>query len=281
MSLRILDQGSVGASSINDDAYGFTEDCAWVLDGATGLGRNLVSADSDAAWLALAISEELRLACAAPKDDQPTVEILRIVLARVAARYALALAGQHVEPFERPTAAGILLRQIGDEIELTSFGDCRALFLEDGQIVSFGGGLVEALDGASIAALKAEQAAWPQASLAQVRAAIWPLLRAQRANFNTEGGYWALAPDALVAGRGSVRRMKRPDSPILLASDGFTRLWDVFALIGADAAVQACAVGQGGALLAQLRAAEIADPEARAFARIKRHDDASWLCVQA
>lgn len=280
MSPPILDEGSFAANVINEDAHGAAGNFAWVLDGATGLGRNLVSPQSDAAWLAQAISEELAIVCA-PLADQPTVEILRTALARVEARYRDALAGQSVEPFERPTAAGLLLRVDDDDLELTSFGDCRAIFWEDDQLCSFGGGVIEALDTASIAALKAVFAAQPEASLAQARAEVWPLLRAQRASFNTEGGHWALAPDASVAGRGSVRRLKRNGAPILLASDGFTRLWDVFALISAEEALAACAAGQGAALFARLRAAENADPEARGFARIKRHDDATWLCVQA
>lgn len=280
MRVQVLDQGSFAAYRVNDDSHGAIGDFAWVLDGATGLGRNLVSAHSDAAWLAQALSDELMRACA-PPADQPTQEIVRAALARVEARYHQALAGQTVEPFERPTAAGVLLRLCSEHWELTSFGDCRAIFEEQGKISSFGGGVVEALDHASIAALKAVFAARPQASLAQAREEIWPLLRAQRANFNTEGGYWALTPDQTVAGRGSVRLLRKTEGPILLASDGFTRLWDVFGLISAEEALQACAAGKGAVLYAQLRAAEIADPEARAFVRIKQHDDATWLCVQA
>lgn len=280
MSLHILDQGSFGAAEINDDAYGAVGDFAWVLDGATGLGRNLVSTSSDAAWLAQAINEELAQACATI-SDRPTPEILRVALGRVAARYQAALAGQSAELFERPTAAGILLRVFPERAELTGFGDCRAIFHGHDGLDGFGGGIIEALDGASIAALKAVFAAKPQASLKEARAEIWPLLRAQRANFNTQGGHWALAPDPAVVSHANTRIFARPPGPILLASDGFTRLWDVFGLVDARAALHACATGQGAALYARLRAAEIADPEARAFPRIKQHDDATWLCVQA
>ena len=286
MSLRILDHGSFGAAEVNDDAYGAVGDFAWVLDGATGLGRNLVSKSSDAAWLAQAINEELAKACASIAD-RPTPEILRVALGGVAARYHAALAGQSAELFERPTAAGIVLRVFPERVELTGFGDCRAIFHghdgHDGHdgLDGFGGGMIEALDGASIAALKAVFAAKPQASLKEARAEIWPLLRAQRAKFNTQGGHWALAPDPAVASHANTRILARPPGPILLASDGFTRLWDVFGLLDAQAALRACAAGQGAALYARLRAAEIADPEARVFPRIKQHDDATWLCVQA
>lgn len=283
MSLRVLDQGCFAAKVINEDAIGAAGDFAWVLDGATGLGRNLVApATSDAAWLAQTISADLSAACAQP-DDRPTQEIVRAVLTQVQARYHQALAGQAVEPFERPTAAGILLRMQADHLELTSFGDCRAIFMGADGLESFGGGVVEALDHASIAALKAVFAAQPEASLAQAREAIWPLLRSQRANFNTEGGYWALAPDPAVAKHGQQRRLPRGPAgtaSLLLASDGFTRLWDVFALLAPEDALRICVDGGGGALYARLRAAERADPQARAFPRIKQHDDASWLCIQ-
>ncbi len=280
MSLRILDQGSFGATEVNDDAYGAIGDFAWVLDGATGLGRNLVSPRSDAAWLAQAINEELARACSA-HPDRATQEILRLALGCVAVRYHAALAGQTAELFERPTAAGMLLRVFPDQLELTSYGDCRAIFHGPDGLDGFGGGMIEALDGASIAALKAVFAAKPQASLKEARAEIWPLLRAQRAKFNTEGGHWALAPDPAVVEHANTRILARRPGPILLASDGFTRLWDVFGLLEAGDALAACAAGQGAALYARLRSAEIADPEARAFARIKQHDDATWLCVQA
>jgi hypothetical protein len=66
---------------------------------------------------------------------------------------------------------------------------------------------------------------------------------------------------------------------VLLASDGFTRLWDTFALASPEEALDACARGRGLKLAKALREAEMADAEGRDAPRFKQFDDCTWLCL--
>ena len=54
MKLELIDSLSLPGNpgKANDDAFGYREHAAVVLDGATGLGENLLPGPSDAAWLA-------------------------------------------------------------------------------------------------------------------------------------------------------------------------------------------------------------------------------------
>jgi len=286
MSLRLLDAGSLAAGAVNEDAWGVAGACAWVLDGATGLGRNVVSSNSDAAWFAQGLHAALQARLADPAASLS--QGLEQALEGLAGLYAAALARSAgcdgpagaIEPYEFPSAAGLLLRAEAGRVEAIWLGDCRAYWLEGGALRSLGGGMIDTLDDASLTALKAFFAANPQASLAEGRAHVWPLLRRQRTQMNQEGGYWAWAPQEGLLARAHRGEIPRGVGPVLLASDGFTRLWDTFSLVSPEEALQACALGEGRRLAESLRAAETADAGGRAFPRFKQYDDCTWLCLE-
>jgi len=54
MEFELVDSLSLPGNmeKANDDAFGYRENAAVVLDGATGLGERLMPGPSDAAWLA-------------------------------------------------------------------------------------------------------------------------------------------------------------------------------------------------------------------------------------
>src|SRR3546814_5310878 len=47
-------------ATANEDLVGYTDAAAWVIDGASGAGENVVSAVSDAQWFAQRVDAELR-----------------------------------------------------------------------------------------------------------------------------------------------------------------------------------------------------------------------------
>ena len=68
--------GSFTHARVNEDAFGFDTDCAWVLDGSTGLnGKRLVAGPdgSDAQWYATAFSDYLKTAL--PHSEVPLPEV--------------------------------------------------------------------------------------------------------------------------------------------------------------------------------------------------------------
>lgn len=279
MTITLLDAGSLPAGAMNEDAWGAAGGCAWVLDGATGLGRNVVSAESDAAWFAHAMSDGLRARLeAAPK--RALEDVIAEALEALAAEYQQALGLLTIEPFEFPSAAGMLVSLGSDVASLLWMGDCRAYWREAGALQSAGGGMIDQFDETGIEALKAFFATHPEASLAEGRAHVWPLLQRQRTGLNREGGYWAWAPQVGLLPRADRGAAPRGAGPLLIASDGFTRLWDTFAIASPEEALDACARGEGMRLAQALRAAETADAGGRDNPRFKQFDDCTWLCLQ-
>lgn len=276
---EILDQGSLpSGAKPNEDCCGVAGALAWVLDGATGLGRNVVSAESDAAWFAHRFGALL----AAQAPGAALEGAIEAALATLAQEYTAALQGGAVEAYERPSAAGVILRAEAQGLQLIGLGDCRAFWMEGGALRVFGGGALDALDAEAVGQLVAFLNANPNATLDEARAQVWPLLRQIRAGMNTEGGYWAWAPETGLTARAD--RALLPAAPgrvLLLATDGFTRLWDTFAIAAPEEAFAACASGRGAELAAALRAAETADASGRAAPRFKQFDDLTWLCLRA
>lgn len=278
-ALRVLDAGSLaGGGWVNEDAYGVACRAAWVLDGATGLGRDVISTDSDAAWFAVEFSRSLQRLLVG-REAADLAGLIEQALAALADTYADALGGAAIEPFEHPSAAGMILRLAAKQAELLWLGDCQAYWREDGGVRWAGGGALAALDDQGLEVLRAFQAANPQAGMEQARAALWPLLRQFRTRMNTPDGYWIWAPRRGLTAQAERAALPRGTGPVLLASDGFTRLWDTFALASPEEALDACARGRGLKLAKALREAEMADDEGRDAPRFKQFDDCTWLCL--
>jgi hypothetical protein len=263
---------------INEDAVGWSDRAAWVIDGATGLGFASLSDDeSDARWLARRLSQSF----ARHADDLacPLVEVLRHAVAEARAEL-LARCATLPEPYLAPSACAAIARLAGDRLEYAVLGDCTLLVPTADGLCALRDGRVAELERPILAHL----AALRQSGVTErnaLRAEIFPRVVAMRSRINRADGYWALGldPDAAThAISGTLQ--PRPGAPLLLASDGLTRLFDLF---GACTVEQfyAAALAEGlPALLDRLRALEHADAEGERCARIKSSDDASGLLAR-
>lgn len=65
--------------AVNDDALGCTAQAAWVIDGATSIGRSVLGVESDARWLAQAVDRHLRLLLEV-EPEQSSETLLRRLL---------------------------------------------------------------------------------------------------------------------------------------------------------------------------------------------------------
>jgi hypothetical protein len=73
----------------------------------------------------------------------------------------------------------------------------------------------------------------------------------------------------------------KPGEPIVLATDGFMRLVDVFGAYSDTALHARLAAGKGPDLMKELRERERSDLLAAAYPRVKTHDDATFLVIAA
>lgn len=282
-TLRILDSLSDpgNAGRRNEDTTGSNASCAFVIDGATGLGgKPLIDATSDAAWLAVFAAQAFE---AEIGMTNPIADVVRNVNMRVQQRIVEATAGDTLETWALPTASFQLARMEGRELAVYGLGDCR-LFLAgaDGTAFETNGDYSKAeSEGARRAVAQAGGlAAWR--SLAD-EPVVREALRRSRARHNQPGSsVWTLGSAPEAASHLSIRRLS-PALPArgLLCTDGFSALVDKYARYEGTGLIRAASERGLTTLMAELRQIEREeDPDGQKFPRFKVSDDATALLFE-
>ncbi|MFR0689460.1 protein phosphatase 2C domain-containing protein [Enterobacterales bacterium AE_CKDN230030158-1A_HGKHYDSX7] len=263
-------------SPVNDDAIGHTATAAWVLDGATSLGRGLVGGDSDARWLAQSANGHLQRLLE-EQPYRPAEDLLALLQAGIAEDFQSDSGVAVSLELNLPTACLSLLRLLGDgSLELLNLCDtCIHLAWDDGRVESFGDTPLEAIDRQSVERLLALREANPEWDHARLWQASRDWVRRNRALANTPEGYWCLDPTR----RWIPHVQRRVLDPahlraFMLVTDGFDRLLD-FRRYELDSLFAALPERGVEALIDELRALESADDQALDYPRLKIHDDAS------
>lgn len=281
--LRILDSFSDpgNAARRNEDTAGNNASCAFVIDGATGLGgRALLDATSDAAWLATFAAQvfeaEVGLA-------NPIADVVRNLNARVRQRIVEAAVGETIEAWALPTASFQLVRMEGQELAVYGLGDCR-LFLAgaDGTAFETNGDYSKAeSEGARRAVAQAGGlTAWR--SLAE-EPVVREALRRSRARHNQPGGsVWTLGSAPEAAAHLFIRQLNSAlPARGLLCTDGFSALADKYGRYDGAGLIRAASERGLAALMAELRHIEREeDPDGQKFPRFKVSDDATALLFE-
>lgn len=283
-AFRLLSAVTAPGATINEDAFGIHPDAArpsavWVLDGVTGLNEGpLLPGPTDAAWFVAQV-QELLPALLAQEVERPVSALVRALSARQAEAW---LDSRGVcEDSETPAASFALARLLGDEIEITRLGDCSVL-------IERHNGSVEVLRNLALERLEAqlkhmilELRLSGKDDPETIRTELLPALRAQRSRRNAPSGYGVLAPeqeclDMLMVERVPASAVRR----ILLASDGYYRLVDVYGAFGDAELIEHTELQGAEQLLGRLREIEQSDPEARRYPRLKASDDATAVLLR-
>lgn len=277
---RSLDRLSVPGSSVNDDGAGLRGRFAWVIDGATGMSdERLTSGGSDAAWLAGLIDSHL-LGLSADQEMDAVLSGLE-----TDARAAFDEATRHVADIgdhHAPSAClGLMAASPGEgggvRLEGRFLGDVIALVPSQDGILRWSDERAKPFEQKTLAALGGR----PHAP-GQIPEAARRQILENRTSLNRPGGYWVVNPRRPWAGNElRFEAQARPGEPIVLATDGFMRLVDVFGAYSDSALHAALAAGRGDALMQELRERERGDLMAGAYPRVKTHDDATVLVIAA
>lgn len=282
LRLQVLDQISVPSGKVNDDRVGAAGTLAWAIDGATDvLAEPLMPGGSDAAWIAGALDEELLKLGAAPPASLK--DLVGILTDRAASRFAAERRRPPVAPHEQPSAAGFIVRLDSPQIEHLSLADCQCLMQHAGTpaySIDLDPEVAQG-DRRAIEVMKTFRAKPGGASWREARAEIWPRIRAARDRLNMPNGYGVLS---VIAPPEKFMRTGRvgvgPGDRLLLATDGLTRLVDMFGRYSHDELMRiACAQGLA-ALTKELREMEAADGDCVHVPRTKPHDDASAILLE-
>jgi len=277
---RSLDRLSLTGSRVNEDGAGLQGRFAWVIDGATGLSDEpLTSGGSDAAWLAGLIGEKLM----ASNDGQGADAVLRRLEADILSAFRSETARvPEVGDHHAPSACLGLMEAQPEEGGLIGvrgrfLGDVVALVPSERGIVRWSDERVKPFERKTLAALGAQEHE-PGSIPEPVRRQILE----NRTQLNRPDGYWVVSPLRPWAGHElRFEAQVKPGEAIVLATDGFMRLVDVFEMYSDSALHAQLAAGRGGDLMQELRERERGDLMAGAYPRVKTHDDATFLVIAA
>lgn len=271
--------GSFTIANVNEDAFGYDVDCAWVLDGATGLnGKRLVAGEdsSDAQWYCRAFSQYLKenLANSQKSLTQIFSQGVKTVWAEFEKR-----AGGKVGREDVPCAAGTAIRIRDGYLEYVCVADCCLLVrFQDGTVQEHLDDTICVKDKESMA-MAAEIARQKGTTVSQCKADILPRLRSVRMTMNTPEGYIALAddPESILQTKcGKIPLNQIRD--VCMVSDGFSEYYNMFRLADTlEEFMDAVEKTPPKELFDRLLAAQREDEALVKYPRFKMSDDSTLL----
>jgi hypothetical protein len=270
---HITSPGSPGVP--NEDGAGARGRYAWIIDGATGVaGVSLTSAPSDAAWLAGCLAERLEASAPSGIGMEALQRDIGAAFAAVTADHGSA-GGEPTEDHVAPSACLGLLEIDGDcRLRGRFLGDVVALVpARDGEVVRWSDERARPFELLTLASLGSRGGGGiPEETRAQILK--------NRASMNQPGGYWVVHPRRAWAGRELAFEARiAAGRPLVLATDGFMRLVDVFGAYTDATLYDAMAAGGTTELLGELRRLETEEGGSPARPRVKVHDDATAIVV--
>ena len=266
------------AEKPNDDAFLQIPQAAVVLDGATGLGEQLMPGESDAAWLSQFAARRLM---AHMRDGEAAHDALRYALGDAEKSYLGLRRRAPKERYEIPHASMMFIAANDDGFEALWFGDCAGLLKCPNQPVAVIGDAFDKREQEAARVTKLAQKSGLSPAAGINRPEYLAALRKARNYANSEKGHWAFAPETAPADHVSRQSYVAPaGSLLLLASDGFLALASDYGRYDAQSLMIAAEEHGLEALGEELRAIETADPDGTRFARFKTHDDATAILLR-
>lgn len=285
MQFEVIDFASLGVGRCNEDRVFVGSAAAGVIDGATDLVvAPLLGESTDAAWLADEACTVFERICSEKRSGSP-VDLRRLLeeaTQDLADRCKRALGRFPNNRWEYPSAAVMLASACEDGIRWLSLGDCALIAETPDGVSTIGIGGAEAGDRRVIDALQDISSTGKAAtSEAERRALLLPLLRRFRNQMNEPGGYGVLSltmpqPEQIGSGRIEIAA----GGTVLLGTDGFMRLIEIFGRYDPERLLDAAKTRGIANLADELREVEAGDAGCREFARLKTSDDASAVLLR-
>ncbi|WP_421858021.1 hypothetical protein [Oricola sp.] len=283
--LTVMDALSVPGSPdrSNEDSLGWTADCAFVIDGATGIGPDFITGptQSDAAWLANFAKVHFEETVV---PGRKIADIVRKVSELAGEIVTSAAAGAPTPAWNLPVAAFEMVRLEGDRLIAYGLGD-SLLFIEDAagrlaQHTAMPGSAAAERDKA--ATLLAVDRAFALGGPGADNDTAIADERKRRATYNSpESNIWTLGTCPEAADHVAVATLSGPPARGLLCTDGFAALVTDYDRYSAGQLIDAARRYGLAELAAELREIEqVEDPDGRRFPRMKRSDDASAVLFE-
>lgn len=267
----------------NEDICGASGDWVWVIDTSIFPGTEpVMHPKSDATWLAAFANERLSNLASHAEDG---VSLVRHVMEEARTAYlAVAPQERHEDFVSWPLGAMTLVRRKANALDAWTFGDTTAFVRSpDGKVLTLGEapGLRD-FESAKAAELMRASNSRPGAILDEPVFLAWLGERRERQRKSgTPAALLSINPDA-------ANRLRHEQAPcedgttILLTSDGFSALVDLYGVLDAGSLMEA-AIASGLEPLAR-KAREVEteqDPDGTLFPRFKLSDDTTAILLRA
>jgi hypothetical protein len=265
----------------NEDSCGACGDWAWVIDTSIFPGTEPIMGEaSDAAWLAGFAGR--RLSDLAPQaTDGPA--LLRHVMEEARTIFLARAPEERRDFLTWPVGAMTLAHRAGDSLDVWTFADTTAFVRQPGGAVLTVGEApgLRAFEVAKAAELLKASGATPKTITKTATFRAWLAERRERQKQGR--GLALLGLDPTAADRVQHERVPCPDgTTVLLTSDGFSALVDLYGAMDANALVETALRDGLETLAREARRIETeVDSDGRLYPRFKESDDTTALLVRA
>jgi hypothetical protein len=265
----------------NEDACGASQGWAWVIDTSIFPGTPAIMHEtSDAAWLAGFVSR--RLSDLAPHAEDGVL-LVRHAMEEARTAFLAAAPEERRDSLTWPIGAMTLVRRRDASLDVWTFGDTTAFIRQpDGSVITAGEAPgLRTSEAAAAARLLQASGATPKTVVGTREFQSW--LADLRRRQKQGGGLALLGLDPSAAER--LRHESVPcmeGSVILLASDGFSALVDLYGLMDARGLMEAALASGLEPLAREARRIETeVDPAGKLYPRFKESDDTTALLLRA
>lgn len=276
--MKVIDFFNDRGNRCKEDRLGFGEDFLFVIDGATGVTANQIPDYlSDTVWFVETVTQFLndKLSMEA---DKKTKDILNGLLKYMNDQFH-ALEIGNIDKLGMPSAAFIMARKVGAQLEIVSIGDCTGVIefrsgkyevIHDNRVTELDNQVVDAMKR-----IKGEQ----DIPLIETKPFVKDLLRENRLLKNKPNGYQVLALSDVALESSIYKKYPYDDiKTICLFSDGVDSYFTDFKIADGAVGLVKDIKEQGiHRLLDRLRIKEEADPYCDRYPRLKMKDDATLI----
>ncbi|WP_440897552.1 protein phosphatase 2C domain-containing protein [Amphibacillus sp. Q70] len=276
--MKIIDFFNDRGNQCKEDRLGFGDNYMFVLDGATGIAANQIPDYlSDTVWFVETATQFLNDKLST-EPDKKTKDIL-IEFSKHMNDQFHALDIGDIDKFALPSAAFIMARKVGHQLEIVSIGDCTGVIeFHSGEYKVIHDNRVTELDNRVIDAMKRikEQ---QNISLIETKPFVKDLLKENRLLKNKPNGYQVL-DFSNIALESSIYEKYPYDEikTICLFSDGVDSYFTDFKISDGPIGLLKDIEEQGiHRILDRLRIEEETDPYCDHYPRLKMKDDATLI----
>lgn len=266
----------------NEDICGASGDWAWVIDTSIFPGTEpIMHGKSDAAWLA-AFADE-RLSDLAPHAEDG-VSLVRHVIEEARTAFMAVARKERHDFVTWPLGAMTLVHRKASTLDVWTFGDTTAYIRQpDGAVLTMGQGpSLRDAESAKAAELMQATGSRPTAILDEPLFLAWlGGIRERQRNSGNMAALLSFEP-------GAADRLRHETAPcedgttILLASDGFSALVDLYEAIDSRELMEAAIASGLEPLVRKAREIETqTDPGGKLYPRFKTSDDTTAILLRA